>query len=44
MKVDTLIVGFGIAGLNFVDQLRRHKKSFVVMAPPTPQWGWGLGA
>ena len=33
MKVDTLIVGFGIAGLNFAEQLRRHKKSFVVMAP-----------
>ena len=33
MKVDTLIVGFGIAGLNYAEQLRRHNKSFVVMAP-----------
>ena len=33
MKVDTLIVGFGIAGLNYAEQLRRHKKSFVVIAP-----------
>ena len=33
MKVDTLIVGFGIAGLNYAEQLRRHKKTFVVMAP-----------
>ena len=31
--VDTLIVGFGIAGLNYAEQLRRHNKSFVVMAP-----------
>ena len=33
MKVDTLIVGFGIAGLSYAEQLRRHKKSFVVVAP-----------
>ena len=33
MKVDTLIVGFGIAGLNYAEQLRRHDKSFVVLAP-----------
>ena len=33
MKVDTLIVGFGIAGMNYSEQLRRRKKSFVVMAP-----------
>lgn len=33
MKVDTLIVGFGIAGLNYAEQLRRHNKSFMVMAP-----------
>ena len=32
MKVDTLIVGFGIAGLNYAEQLRRHDKSFVVLA------------
>jgi glycine/D-amino acid oxidase-like deaminating enzyme len=31
--VDTLIVGFGIAGLNYAEQLRRHNKSFVVLAP-----------
>ena len=33
MKVDTLIVGFGIAGLSYAEQLRRHKKSYVVVAP-----------
>jgi len=33
MKVDTLIVGFGIAGLSYAEQLRRHNKSFVVVAP-----------
>ncbi len=33
MKVDTLIVGFGIAGLNYAEQLRRHNKSFVVLSP-----------
>lgn len=33
MKVDTLIVGFGIAGLNYAEQLRRHNKSFAVVAP-----------
>ena len=32
MKVDTLIVGFGIAGLSYAEQLRRHKKSYVVVA------------
>jgi glycine oxidase len=32
MKVDTLIIGFGIAGLNYAEQLKRHKKSFVVVA------------
>lgn len=32
MKVDTLIVGFGIAGLNYAEQLRRHDKSYLVMA------------
>ena len=32
MKVDTLIVGFGIAGLNYAEQLRRYYKSFVVLA------------
>ena len=31
MKVDTLIVGFGIAGLNYAEQLRRQNKSFVVL-------------
>ena len=31
MKVDTLIVGFGIAGLNYAEQLRRHDKSFIVL-------------
>jgi glycine oxidase len=33
MKVDTIIVGFGIAGLNYAEQLRRHKKSFIVIDP-----------
>lgn len=33
MKVDTLIVGFGIAGFNYAEQLRSQKKSFIVMAP-----------
>ena len=33
MKVDTLIVGFGIAGLSYAEQLRRYNKSFVVVAP-----------
>ena len=31
--IDTLIVGFGIAGLNYAEQLRRHKKDFMVLAP-----------
>ena len=31
--IDTLIVGFGIAGLNYAEQLRRHNRSFVVLAP-----------
>ena len=31
MKVDTLIVGFGIAGLNYAEQLSRHDKSFIVL-------------
>jgi len=33
MKVNTLIVGFGIAGLSYAEQLRRHQKKFVVIAP-----------
>ena len=33
MKVDTLIVGFGIVGLNFAEQLRQHNKSFLVISP-----------
>ena len=33
MKVDTLIVGFGIAGLNYAEQLRQHNKSFIVISP-----------
>ena len=33
MKVDTIIVGFGIAGLNYAEQLRKRKKSFIVIAP-----------
>ena len=33
MNVDTLIVGFGIAGLNYAEQLRSYNKSFIVMAP-----------
>lgn len=33
MNIDTLIVGFGIAGLNYAEQLRRNKKSFMVLAP-----------
>ena len=31
--IDTLIVGFGIAGLNYAEQLRRHNINFVVLAP-----------
>ena len=31
--IDTLIVGFGIAGLNYAEQLRRHNRKFVVLAP-----------
>ena len=31
--IDTLIVGFGIAGLNYAEQLRRHNRKFVVIAP-----------
>ena len=31
--IDTLIIGFGIAGLNYAEQLRRHNRSFVVLAP-----------
>ena len=33
MKVDTLIVGFGISGLNYAEQLRQHNKSFIVISP-----------
>ena len=33
MKVDTLIVGFGIVGLSYAEQLRRHKRSYVIVAP-----------
>ena len=32
MKVDTLIVGFGIAGFNYAEQLRIQNKSFIVIA------------
>lgn len=31
--IDSLIVGFGIAGLNYAEQLRQHKKKFIVLAP-----------
>ncbi len=33
--INTLIVGFGIAGFNYAEQLRRQKKTFVVIAPKT---------
>ena len=32
MKVDYLIVGFGLAGIAFAEQLRKNKKSFVVIS------------
>ena len=31
--LDTIIVGFGIAGLNYADQLRKQNKDFCVIAP-----------
>ena len=31
--IDTLIVGFGIAGLNYAEQLRRNNINFIVLAP-----------
>ena len=31
--IDTLIVGFGIAGLNYAEKLRQNKKDFLVIAP-----------
>jgi len=31
--IDTLIVGFGIAGLNYAEQLRRNNRKFAVLAP-----------
>ncbi|MEE2722951.1 MAG: FAD-dependent oxidoreductase [Bacteroidota bacterium] len=31
--IDTLIVGFGIAGLNYAEKLRQNKKEFRVIAP-----------
>ena len=31
--IDTLIVGFGIAGLNYAEQLRQHNRKFIVLAP-----------
>ena len=31
--IDTLIVGFGIAGLNYAEQLRRHNRVSIVLAP-----------
>lgn len=32
MKVDYLIVGFGLAGMSFAEQLRKNNKSFVVIS------------
>ena len=32
MKVDYLIVGFGLAGVSFAEQLRKNNKSFVVIS------------
>lgn len=32
MKVDYLIVGFGLAGISFAEQLRKNNKSFVVIS------------
>ena len=31
--IDTLIVGFGISGLNYAEQLRRNNINFIVLAP-----------